>query len=90
MTFEHVHVDQIEICTWAEFVALVHEEFSAPSWLFRGQLDANWGLKSSFERAYQSVEQAHWAAIEKYTMDAFRRRLHLFDSYPPPEDDALE
>jgi len=90
MAFERINVDPLVVSTWTEFVTLVQAQHSAPCWLFRGQSDSAWGLQTSFERAYKSVEREHWAAIEQYAMSAFRRRLHLFDSYPPPEDDALE
>ncbi len=90
MPRDRIDVDEVNVSTWAQFVALVQGHFTSPCWLFRGQSDAGWGLESSFERAYRSVEREHWGAVEKYTMSAFRRRLHLFDSQPPAEDDALE
>jgi FRG domain-containing protein len=90
MAVDRADVDEIEVSTWAQFVTLVQASFSAPCWLYRGQSDSSWRLQSSFERAYQSVGREHWAAIEGYTTSAFRRRLHLFDSHLPAEDDALE
>ena len=84
------NVDELSLPTWADFVDLVQKEFSAPCWLFRGQSDARWGLQSSFERAYKTIDPELWAAVEQYSMEAFRGRLHLFDSNPPSEGDALE
>jgi hypothetical protein len=90
MALERVGPERLTVLTWGQFVGLTQEGFHAPCWLFRGQWDESWGLQSSFERAYKSVDRGHWEAIEKYTMAAFRRRLHLFDSNPPSDDDALE
>jgi hypothetical protein len=80
---------RVQVSTWAEFVSLVQGNFAAPCWLFRGQSDADWGLQSSFERAFRSVDREHWTALEAYITSAFRRRVHLFDSHFPSDEDAI-
>jgi hypothetical protein len=81
------YVEKVTLSKWEQFIALIHKNFSAPCWLFRGQADASWKLQSSFERAYKIIPRENWAAVEQYSMEAFRRRLHLFDATPTSEDD---
>src|SRR5215213_10888066 len=90
MIHAKANVEEVTLPRWTDFIDLVQKEFSAPCWLFRGQCDARWGLQSLFERAYRTIDPELWAPLERYSMEAFRRRFHLFDSNPPSDDDALE
>lgn len=65
---------EISVTTWNDFYRLVTGGLGS-YWLFRGQRDAAWGLRTSIEQyaAGMPVEAAEQKAI-----DTFRARAHLY------------
>jgi len=60
-------------------------------WLFRGQMKAEWSLKSSLERAFESrrIPVTQTDPIEEMILMDFRSRAHLFDSSVPKHEDII-
>lgn len=60
-------------------------------WLFRGQMKAQWSLKSSLERAFESrgIPIIQTDPIEEMILMDFRSRAHLFASSVPKHDDTI-
>jgi len=60
-------------------------------WLFRGQMNAEWLLKSSLERAFESrgISITRTDPIEEMILMDFRSRAHLFSSDEPKYEDTI-
>ncbi|HUT70172.1 MAG TPA: FRG domain-containing protein [Desulfatiglandales bacterium] len=60
-------------------------------WLFRGQMNEKWLLKSSLERAFESrgISIARTDPIEEMILMDFRSRAHLFTSSVPKHEDTI-
>ena len=60
-------------------------------WLFRGQADKNWTLKSSLERAFENREIPIFRTdpVEEMIMHEFRSLAHLFTKNTPKEEDTI-
>ncbi len=63
-----------------------------PSYAFRGQASAEWGLVSSFRRLLGDVDESHALGLELQAILQFRSRahLHLKPSVLPPNPFSLE
>ena len=64
----------------------------SPKWIFRGQKESAWPLKSSFERAAEWAG-CHSTKLRKIELDLFhqfRRRAHLYYEKVPKESSVLE
>lgn len=60
-------------------------------WLFRGQTKAEWSLKSSLERAFESrgISIIQTDPIEEMIIMDFKSRAHLFASSVPKHEDTI-
>jgi len=60
-------------------------------WLFRGQANKNWALKSSLERAFESREIpiVRTDPIEEMIMIEFKSLAHLFTTNLPKDEDTI-
>lgn len=87
------HVDAImainerAVASWDE----VHA-FGKANWLFRGQLSAAWGLKTSLERCFerQLVEGPERMALERELLREFRRAYHNYAVHVPERNSVIE
>lgn len=64
------------------------------NWVFRGQADSNWDLRTSFERKYDCYSlsgpvNARYRK-EKHIRDIFISKAHLYESKLPPINNTLE
>ena len=96
--------DEQTICCWEQLVDRFnwHSQVAqsgskpTPQWLFRGQREACWRLKTSLERAFEMVPNpgavvATNADLELGLLRKFRRECHRFGlSSTPAEDDRVE
>src|SRR5215475_5389602 len=89
-----------EIYGWNHFDEIV-SQMQNRQWIFRGQADADWELKSSLYRTFEFTEtitelgrgnrkKIARARHEKLALERFINSAHLFFDYQPPEDQALE
>jgi hypothetical protein len=64
---------------------------SMKRWLFRGQANTEWTLKSSLERAFESrgIPTARTGPIEEMMLMEFRSLAHLFAASLPSEEDII-
>jgi hypothetical protein len=59
-------------------------------WLFRGQENKEWLLKSSLERAFESRDiQYRTDPIEEMILNEFKSLAHLFTNSLPKDDDTI-
>jgi hypothetical protein len=66
---------------------------SKARWVFRGQRDADWGLRTSLERELENfgIDLAEKASdVECGLLRAFKRRCYHYIPDPPDEDQTLE
>ena len=84
-----VDIDHFE--TWREILDYKQQkQFVDYQWVFRGQSDAKWCIKSTFERAREGREQLHAWKYEAAMLREFKRRAHHYTSDLPTSDDVLE
>ena len=60
------------------------------NYVFRGQADKEWGLRTTFERATQGMDSRELATLEYKVMTEFKRRAHHYLSDLPKENHHLE
>lgn len=60
-------------------------------WLFRGQASAEWSLKSSLERAFETrgIPTARTDPIEEMILIEFKSAAHLFTTSIPKDEDTI-
>jgi hypothetical protein len=59
-------------------------------YVFRGQSDSSWGLKSSFERAAENIDPNSWSILEENMLLEFKRHAHHFLKHVPKDDSLVE
>lgn len=90
----------IEINSWKRFQTEV-EKFGYRQWIFRGQHDGTWGIKSSLHRLFEDFQdifrqyknrRKRFAKNEheRLLIKAFQSSAHLFIDYLPEEEDLFE
>jgi hypothetical protein len=83
-----------EIRNWKELNDFYEEKFckSEKQWLFRGQKNSSWGLKSTLEREIVDfgIDMKQAPEIERGLLRKFRRQCHNYTTNVPEEDDSLE
>jgi len=91
---------KITIKTWKEFESEV-EKLTYRRWVFRGQSDSTWGIKSSLFRLFedfQAIFREYKGRKRKFAKDKHERLLiekfqssaHLYIDYLPEINDLLE
>jgi FRG domain len=67
-------------------------DYQEEGWIFRGQKDSEWGLRTSLERACKGFGRplAEARYIEKRLLREFRRKYHHYAWHLPETDDSLE
>jgi hypothetical protein len=81
---EELVEDEDEVWSWAERRA-------GQTWMFRGQRDADWVLRSSLERCARRMQwERPRRDLEVGIYRRFQRHAHLFVSPLPSEDDVIE
>ncbi len=71
-------------------VLLLLDGLTSDLYVFRGQSDSSWGLKSSFERAAEDIEPNKWPILEHNMLLEFRRHAHHFLEHVPRDDSLVE
>ncbi len=77
----------MEIKSLKELLAI--SELS-PRYAFRGQVNKNWSLISSFEKARTGIRWDGWGELEQKIMLEFKRRAHQYLPILPSKDSHLE
>ena len=88
------------IRSWSEFEEIVGKH-SYRGWVYRGQVDATWPLKSSLFRAYEEVEKItkentgkkkkiNRDGHERIALQRFVNNAHLYSNNLPPKERPLE
>jgi len=85
--------EMIEVKTlrsWGELHR--YREYGRHRWLFRGQRDAAWDLKTSIERCLdrEQIPAASRQERERGLMREFRRAYHQYAAHVPPNDYFVE
>lgn len=75
--------------TWNQLVEY-KEQFVDYQWVFRAQSDAEWDIKSTFERSRKGREERKAWKYEAAMLREFKRRAHHYTSALPASDDVLE
>jgi hypothetical protein len=75
----------LTINNWNDARAIAND---LSQFIFRGQEDATWDLKTTIQRGDLKLAQLN--ACEDQMIDVFRRRAHHFLHDPPPEGELLE
>ena len=79
--------------TWQELLSS-YEDLSSVSqkWMFRGQSDCTWTLRSSLDRAADEfcVDSKHRSSVEAGLLRQFQRKCHQYVDNPPHADNKLE
>jgi len=92
--------ETIEISSWKDFQAEV-ENFGYREWVFRGQHDGTWGIKSSLYRLFEDFQDIFREykdrrrgfaknEHEKLLINSFQSSAHLYIDYLPEEEDLFE
>ena len=77
-----IQVDDIAV--WVSFMAFIKEQqrqnfpdgLCLPEWVYRGQSNSEWGLKSSFERQFGcGADENDLRLIERKSMETFRKLM---------------
>jgi hypothetical protein len=83
LSIEHVQ-------DWDNLHKVLNESFCGARWVFRGQRDARWDLRTSFERVCAGIDSSRWHLAELHLLHQFQRRLHQYEKVIPDADDILE
>jgi len=59
-------------------------------YVFRGQTEAEWGLRTTFERAAEGIKGKDRETLEQTVITEFQRRVHHYLSDLPKEENRLE
>jgi hypothetical protein len=59
-------------------------------YIFRGQSNSSWGLKSSFERSAENIETDRRSILEQNMLLEFKRHAHHFLNHVPKDDSLIE
>ena len=92
--------ETITIKNWRHFEELV-EKLIYRQWVFRGQSDSSWGVKSSLYRLFEDFQEIFKAykgrrkmfaknEHERLLIKNFQASAHLYIDYLPDEDDSFE
>jgi hypothetical protein len=79
--------------SWKQLNSLYESRFKAGiQWVFRGQKEDAWGLKSSLERELENVEidLCYASDLERGLLRKFKRQCHHYISNIPDANDTLE
>jgi len=95
MTTEIKNWCTIEIIgNWEELQSVETKlQEDSTEWIYRGQRDSSWLLKSSLERIARERYQKEWSVIpniEKVILREFKRYYHLYSQSIPAIDDDVE
>jgi len=71
---------------WSQIRA-AFDSLPQPRWLFRGQSDARWPLRTTLERALERHDYYH---EENYLISLFKSRAHHYLTSTPAHDNDLE
>jgi hypothetical protein len=73
-----------------EEVLLLLVGLASDLYVFRGQSNSSWGLKSSFERAAEDIESNKWPILEQNMLLEFKRHAHHFLNHVPKDNSLVE
>jgi hypothetical protein len=93
------NMKEIELKNWSEFDQIIEKKHYR-KWIFRGESDANWELKSSLHRAFEEAQEIHTngkgktkkldkISHEQVMIDRFKCNAHLYLNNLPTKDDTL-
>jgi len=84
--------NHIEINEWAKFVELTHKSNGWKNWVFRGQSDYSWDLKTSLERAANDlgVPLYDLPNFEQGMVRKFKRQFAHYSNNKPVDNDYVE
>jgi hypothetical protein len=77
--------ETITLRSWEEI-----RSFQRPGWIFRGQADSRWALKTSLERAAERNPVPDVRVLEDRLFREFRRIYHQYANHIPGEDSRVE
>lgn len=80
-------VSEVTISSWPEICG-----YNRPGWLYRGQQEATWALKTSLERCFDRscVKSEDRPSIEKLLIREFERTYHHYGRYVPSAASKIE
>lgn len=83
-----IHTAVVRVRDWEDALRIGK---SLRRWLFRGQEKAEWSLKSSLERAFESrgIPITRTAPIEEMILIDFKSAAHLFSASVPKDTDTI-
>jgi hypothetical protein len=73
-----------------EGVLRLPDLFPNDLYVFRGQSNSSWGLKSSFERAAEDIDPERWPILEHNMLLEFKRHAHHFVRHVPKDNSLVE
>lgn len=92
----HTVCDVIEINNWSEYTSfLKSNNLFSKKWIFRGQSDYTWGIKSSFDRIFEktvatrrnarrrTMSNIYHLDRENAIISMFKSKSHLYSSLNP-------
>jgi len=81
-----------EIASWQELSLLFKEYEPSQNWIFRGQTEWKWTLKTSLEKTAENlgIDFADLPKIEQGLLRKFKRHYYHFSSEMPLDDDYIE
>ncbi|MHC6655522.1 FRG domain-containing protein [Aeromonas salmonicida] len=85
---------ECEVKTWRQFERII-DELDSGRWLFRGQTDASWGLKTSLYRLFEdfpksATTKSEKEEYEKEIIRSFKANAHLYGINNVNEESSLE
>ncbi len=87
------YFDARDLSSWIHISNLYEETLkSSGQWIFRGQRNATWGLRSSLERQIDTfrIAQAETLDLEQGLLRRFQRQCHHYFGDAPKRKDYLE
>lgn len=84
--------EEASISSWQGFVQFQARFEASRNWVFRGQADWEWPLKTTLERVAESyaLQFTDLPKIEQGLVRKFQRHYHHFSTDRPKEDDYVE
>jgi hypothetical protein len=83
------HIEHV-VHSWEELQRALERRYCGARWVFRGQRDAGWPLKTSIERVCAHIPPGKWKRAEEHLLRQFQRRLHQYQPLIPEMDDTHE